>query len=397
MKMEIEMEKEIEIAENHSPSSPSSDDECELDVNTVVVDTLLTDDEYVQIVVPKTDEELKNIEEILKTNGKSIKHLSICNHNNDNLVIDDHDDNQWIHRLMKLITKYCPTEGQITQLDLKGISQLEDVFHLPSPFFRLHILKMDSCNLRMFFNSDIFSSMTMWDFLKELEINNAIVDENNVEEMTAMNETFKDLMKNTNGVEKLSICNSNMFDSEIFNNLSPTLKSLQFVHNKIEDMDTFHKNIKNMITAKNLKELKLSCSFTSIADCLDSLTKENIELETLHLTDVLIDTNMIDKLSKMTITTNMKELKLYNIRFYVEPNEEELPTTLVEKMLFLSTPDNNSSSDHSDSDNSIELTAEHIRNKSILVFQFDKLCDDGGAKVTIEIKLRPLCDKVTSE
>lgn len=364
----MEMKKEIETAENHS----SSDDTCVVS-ELIEPETPSTDECF--IVLPKTYQELENVEELLKTNGKSIKHLRI--HDYRHRIVD----NQAIHRLMKLIKDYCSME-QITELELHGIVQLESVFHLPKVFPRLEKLKMDSCNIRMFFFPGMLIKMIMYDNLKELDINNAIVDETKHEEKSTMKTVFEEHLMMENNLEKLSICNSNLFDSTIFNNIPKNLKSLQFMNNnEIEDLEQFHNNLNNLTSAIDLKELKLNCRSTSIADYLAKLAEANIKLETLQLTNVMIDDSMVEQLIQMT---TLRELKLFNIQFDEDATNEkeclsQLPTHLLQLMLHLSTH-------NIDLNDKIE-TWKKTDNKSILWFEFDKLLD--GAKVTTQIKICP--------
>lgn len=110
---------------------------------------------------------------------------------------------------------------------------------------------------------------------------------------------------------KIIHCRNCIFD-DIFPKIATFLPNLEVLNIEIEFFHDFNHNIMHLLQLNHLRELQLNCSRYSVSAFVEALAAKQ-QIEVLHLSDGLLNDNLIDAITKCKKLTSLKLCSMPNV------------------------------------------------------------------------------------
>lgn len=231
-------------------------------------------------------------------------------------------------RVLDLMIRHCTS---LKHLCLTGFFFKENFYRIRNVFFsNLEELSLSLCELndsirRIFLQCDQLRKLTIQSDSKltgsclnvrfsRLESISLVM---NSDIQTRHLYTFFEMNRQLKYV-KLIHCGGCIFD-EIFTVISNNLPLLESLIIEVDFFQNFNKNLANLLKLDHLRELQLNASMYSIASFIEQLAAKD-KIEILHLSDGLLNDNLIDAIIKCKRLTSLKlcSMPSVNNRFLIE-------------------------------------------------------------------------------
>lgn len=231
-------------------------------------------------------------------------------------------------RVLDLMVRNCLT---LKELCLTGFFVKENLYRIGNAFFsNLEELSLSLCELndnirRVFVHCDQLRKLTIQSdsnlngsclavHFPRLESISLVM---NSDIQTRHLYTFFKMNPQLKAV-KLVHCGGCIFD-EIFTVIANNLPGLESLIIEVDFFQNFNKNLAQLSKLEHLRELQLNCSMYSISSFVEELAAKD-KIEVLHLSDGLLNDNLIDAIIKCKRLTSLKLCSMPSVhnRFLTE-------------------------------------------------------------------------------
>lgn len=145
------------------------------------------------------------------------------------------------------------------------------------------------------------------------------LEEFSIESLYTDDETLYAFFERNGKLKRLKISQGGYLGNDVFAQIAMHLKQLESLSIVLNGFDDFVHSLTNLLTLNHLKELKLNCSLYSISGFVNRLAEKNT-IELLHITDGVLNEQLIDALCKCKRLTSVKLGSMPNVhdRFLLE-------------------------------------------------------------------------------